>query len=65
MTIFFTVLEILTIAARVTVSFFPDDVPAKAATALTWACVIFGIIAAVFIGIEIYCKITGKGKKGE
>ena len=60
---FFVILEILLIAARVAVLFF-DVVPAAAHTALTWACVVFGVIAAVFIGVEIYCKITGKGKKG-
>ncbi len=50
---FFVIIEILLIAARVTVSFF-DVVPAAASTALTWACVIFGIISAVFVGVRIY-----------
>ncbi len=58
---FFVILTILFVAARITVLFF--DVPAAAATALTWACVVCGLIAAVFIGVEIYCKLTGKGKK--
>ena len=49
---FFVILELLLIAARITVAFF--DVPAAASTALTWACVIFGISAAVFIGVRIY-----------
>ena len=50
---FFVIIELLLIIARVTVSFF-DVVPAAASTALTWACVIFGIIAAVFVGISMY-----------
>lgn len=53
---FFVILELLLIAARVTVSFF-DVVPAAAYTALTCACVICGIIALIFIGIEIYKKL--------
>ncbi len=62
---FFSIVTILLIAARVAVAFFPAAVPAEAATVLTWACVVCGLIAAVFIGVEIYCKITGKGKKGD
>lgn len=54
--IFFVILTILFIAARVTVSFF-EVVPAAACTALTLGCVISGIIAGVFIGIEIYKKL--------
>ncbi len=53
---FFVILELLLIAARVTVSFF-EVVPAAACTALTLGCVISGIIAGVFIGIEIYKKL--------
>ncbi len=59
---FFVILEILFVAARVAVSFFPEVIPAAAGTALTWACVIFGIIAAAFIGVELYTKIKGKKK---
>lgn len=51
--IFFVILTILFIAARVTVSFF-EVVPAAASTALTYACVVVGVIAAVFIGVRIY-----------
>lgn len=58
---FFVILEILLIAARIAVMFF--DVPDKAATALTWGCVVFGIIAAAFIVIEMYIKIKGKKDK--
>lgn len=61
--IFFSIITILFVAARVTVSFFFDAVSAEAATALTWGCIISGLIALTFIGVEIYCKITGKGKK--
>lgn len=50
---FFVILELIIIAARVTVSFF-DVVPAAAQDTLTACCVIFGIIAAVFVGISIY-----------
>lgn len=49
---FFVILELLLIAARITVAFF--DVPAAASTALTYACVVVGVIAAVFIGVRIY-----------
>ena len=56
---FFVILEILLIAARVAVSFF-DVVPGAAATALTWACVVVGIIALIFIGIRIYKDLRAK-----
>ncbi len=52
---FFVILEILLIAARVAVEFF--ELPAAADSALTWACVVCGIIAAVFIAIRIYKEI--------
>ncbi len=52
---FFVILEILLIAARVAVEFF--ELPTAAYSALTWACVICGIIAAVFIAIRIYKDI--------
>lgn len=52
---FFVILEILLIAARVTVELF--DVPAAVSSALTWACVVIGIIAIVFIAIRIYKDI--------
>lgn len=51
---FFVILELIIIAARVTVSFFPDVVPAAAQDALTACCVVFGVIAAVFVGVRIY-----------
>ncbi len=54
--IFFVILTILFVAARVTVSFF-EVVPAAACTALTLGCVISGVIAGVFIGIKIYKEI--------
>ena len=50
---FFVIIELLLIAARVAVSFF-DVVPAAAATALTWACVVVGVITLVFVGVRIY-----------
>ena len=56
---FFVILELILIAARVTVSFF-DVVPGAAQTALTWACVVVGIIAAVFVAVRIYKEIKGK-----
>ena len=59
---FFSILTLLLIAARLALLFFPDA-PGEAATALTWACVASGAVAAVFIGVEIYCKVRGKGKK--
>ena len=59
---FFVILEVLFIAARVSVSFFTDKIPAAAITALTWACVVCGVIAGVFVGVEIYKQISGKGK---
>lgn len=49
---FFVILELLLIAARIAVVFF--DVPAAASTALTWACVVVGVIALVFVGVRIY-----------
>lgn len=52
---FFVILEILLIAARIAVTFF--DVPDEASTALTWACVVVGIIALVFIAVRIYKDI--------
>ncbi len=52
---FFVILEILLITARITLEFF--ELPAAAYTALTWACVVVGVIAAVFIGIRIYKDI--------
>lgn len=57
--IFFVILELILIAARVTVSFF-EAVPVAAQTALTWACVVVGIIAFAFVGIRIYKEIKGK-----
>lgn len=57
---FFVIIELLLIAARVAVSFFPDVVPAAAATALTWACVLVGVIALVFVGVRIYKDLRGK-----
>ena len=57
--IFFVILELILIAARVTVSFF-DVVPAAAQIALTWACVVVGIIALVFVGIRIYKEFKSK-----
>lgn len=59
---FFVILEILLIAARITVMFF-DVVPVAAQTALTWACVVVGVIAAAFIAAELYAKFKGKSKK--
>lgn len=56
---FFVILELLLIAARVTVSFF-DVVPGAAQSALTWACVVVGIIALVFVGIRIYKEFKSK-----
>lgn len=55
---FFVILELLLIAARIAVVFF--DVPAAASTALTCACVVVGVIAAVFIGVRIYKELRGK-----
>lgn len=52
---FFVILELLLIAARIAVTFF--DVPGDASTALTWACVVCGIIALVFIALKIYKEI--------
>lgn len=52
---FFVILELLIIAARVTVEFFV--VSAAVHIALTWACVVVGILAAVFIGIRIYKEL--------
>lgn len=56
---FFVVLEIFLIAARITVSFF-DVVPGSAQTALTWACIVIGIIALVFVGVRIYRDLKGR-----
>ena len=57
---FFVIIELLLIAARVAVSFFPDVVPAAASTALTWACVVVGVITLVFVGVRIYKDLRGK-----
>ena len=59
---FFVMLEIVFITARIAVIFFPT-VPIEAVTALTWACAVCGIIAGVFIVIEMYNKINGKKDK--
>lgn len=56
---FFVILEIILIAARITVSFF-EVVPGAAQTALTWACVVVGIIALVFVCVRIYRDLRGK-----
>lgn len=55
---FFVILELILIAALVTVSFF--DVPAAALSALIWACVVVGIITLAFVGIAIYKDIKRK-----
>lgn len=52
---FFVILELILITARVTIEFFA--VPAAADIALTWACLVVGVIAAVFIAIRIYKDI--------
>lgn len=62
---FFVILEILIIIARVAALIFSDSFPPEVVTALNWACGVVGAIAAVFIGVEIYCKIKGKSKKGD
>ena len=50
------------VKVRLAVIFFPT-VPIEAVTALTWACAVCGIIAGVFIVIEMYNKIKGKKDK--
>ena len=55
---FFVILTLLLISARIAVVFF--DVPAAASTALTYACVVVGVIALVFVGVRIYKDLRGK-----
>ncbi len=52
--IFFVILELILIAGRVVMLIFSDKIPAAAATAMTWICVVIGIIAALFVVVEIY-----------
>lgn len=63
MTKFFTILSLLLVAARVAAAMFPNTLPPDAVTTLTVVCVVVGLIALAFIGVEFYCKIKGKGKK--
>ena len=42
---------------------FPNTLPPDAVTTLTVVCVVVGLIALAFIGVEFYCKIKGKVKK--
>ena len=56
---FFVILEILLVGARIAVTFF-EAVPVAAQDALTWACVVVGIIAVIFIFVRIYRDITRK-----
>ena len=56
---FFVIIELLIIAARVTVSFF-DAVPKLAQDVLTGACVVVGVVMCVFIGISIYKDLKRK-----
>ena len=64
MTVFFIIAFIVTLLARILFGEFVDKVAvfAKLLAPLTWLTVGFGIFSAVFIGIEIYNKITGKKK---
>lgn len=59
---FFVMLEIVFITARIAVIFFPT-VPIEAVITLTWACTVCGIIAGVFVGVELYNKIKGRKDK--
>lgn len=63
MTKFLVILELILIAARVAVKIFEALVPPAAGTALTWACIIFGLLTVAFVGAEFYNKIKGKSKK--
>ncbi|MDE6505623.1 MAG: hypothetical protein K2L42_07130 [Clostridia bacterium] len=60
---FFVILEIVFITARIAVTFFPEVIPTEAETALIWGCAVCGIIAGVFIGVELYNKIKGRKDK--
>ena len=64
MTVFFIIAFIITLLARILFGAFVDKVSVfiKLLTPFTWLTVGFGVLAAVFIGIEIYNKITGKKK---
>lgn len=64
MTVFFIIAFIISLLARILFGAFIDSVPVfeKLLTPFTWLTVIFAILAAVFIGIDIYNKITGKKK---
>ena len=64
MTVFFIIAFIITLLARILFGAFVDKVAvfAKLLTPLTFITIGFAILAAVFIGIEIYNKITGKKK---
>lgn len=64
MTVFLIISFIMSLLARVLLGAFADKVSFFAAllTPLTCITVFLGVIMAVFIGIEIYNKITGKKK---
>jgi len=62
MTVFFIIAFIISLFARVLLGAFSDKVSVfpKLLTPLTWVTVVLGILAAAFIGIEIYNKFKKK-----
>ncbi len=64
MTVFFIIGFIVSLVARILFGFFVNKVAvfAELLLPLTFITIGFAILAAVFIGIEIYNKITGKKK---
>lgn len=54
---FFVILEILFLAARISVLFVSEKLPPAVIKALTWGCVVFGVIASVFIVVRIYKEL--------
>lgn len=57
---FFVIIELLLIAGTVGISFAP--VPPAVLNIAIGACLLFGVIMLIFIGINIYNEITSKKK---
>lgn len=55
---FFVIIELILIAATVGISF--ADVPAVVLQVAIGACVVFGLIMLIFIGIKIYKELKGR-----
>ena len=65
LTIFFTILFLLSLGGRIAAEFFAASVPFLGAitTALTWVCVGFGVVTLAFVGLIIFIEIKGGRKQ--